>query len=52
VLPQHQLTQISQDQFQIQFLDVDNKPKFITWQDMDFHAMGKKYLGDIVANPC
>ena len=52
VLPTHKLSQLSEDSFKIEFTDVANKPKTITWQGMDFHAMGKKHLGDIVANPC
>jgi hypothetical protein len=50
--PEHKLTQIDQDHYRVDFVTADNKPRWITIQNQDFHAMGKKHLGDIVANPC
>lgn len=47
----HKLTQLSQDQYRVEFLTQDNKPRYVII-NQDFHAMGKKHLGDIVANPC
>jgi hypothetical protein len=44
------LTQISQDVYRVDFITHDNKPRYITIAQ-DFHAMGKKQLGEIVANP-
>jgi hypothetical protein len=49
VLPQHEVTQIDKDHFEIKYLD-QSKPKKMDWHSMDFHAMGKKHLGDIIAN--
>jgi len=50
VVPMHELTQQTADGFSIEYLDQDNRPRNMGWVGMDFHAMGKKYLGDIVAN--
>ena len=48
VLPEHELTQIDDARFEIKFQDQD-KPKRMSLS-MDFHAMGKKHLGDIIAS--
>jgi hypothetical protein len=50
--PDHQLTQIASDEYRINFLTSNQKPCWITLHGQDFHAMGKKTLGEIVANPC
>lgn len=49
VTPEHILTQLDEDFFQIEYLD-NKRPKKIAWAGTSFHAMGKKHLGDIVAN--
>ena len=49
IISSYNLTQISSDHFQIEYFDQD-KLKTIDWQNMDFHAMCKRQLGDIVAN--
>jgi hypothetical protein len=46
--PEHCLTQLDQDQYRVDFVTADKKPRWITLQQ-DFHAMGKQQLGDIVA---
>lgn len=51
VMPEHRLTQLDEDFFQIEYLE-DKRPKKIAWAGTSFHAMGKKHLGDIVANSC
>jgi hypothetical protein len=51
VMPEHVLTQLDTDYFEIGYRGQDKKPKTMGWHGMDFHAMGKKHLGDIVANP-
>jgi hypothetical protein len=48
VLPEHEIKQIDEDHFEIKYQD-QGKMKRITWHGMDFHAMGKKHLGDIIA---
>ena len=50
VVPEHTLTQLDADYFEIGYTGSDKKPKSMGWHGMDFHAMGKKHLGDIVAN--
>ena len=50
--PDHTLTQLSKDSYRIDYQSQDGKPKWITVTGQDFHAMGKKHLGEIVANPC
>jgi hypothetical protein len=47
--PEHKLTQIDQDRYRIDFVNVENKLKWIEIQQ-DFHAMGKQQLGAIIAN--
>ena len=49
--PEHQLTQLDQDSYRVDFINTENKARWITLQQ-DFHAMGKQQLGAIVANPC
>jgi len=49
VTPAHKLTQLEQDKYRVDFLTSDQKPRYITLSQ-DFHAMGKKHLGDIVAS--
>lgn len=51
VTPEHQVTQLSQDSYRVDFLTPDQKPRYIELRQ-DFHAMGKQQLGVIVANPC
>jgi hypothetical protein len=50
LVPDHTLTQLSADEYRIDFLSPEQKPQWIKLSDQDFHAMGKKHLGEIVAN--
>ena len=50
--PDHQLTQLAPDHYRVDYVNSDQKPKWIELRNQDFHAMGKKSLGEIVANPC
>ena len=47
--PEHQLTQIDQDRYRVDFIDTQGRAR---WTELrqDFHAMGKRQLGDIIAN--
>ena len=45
--PEHVLTQMDVDKYRVDFLTTDQKPKWIII-NQDFHAMGKKHLGDII----
>ena len=47
----HSLTQTSQDEYRVDFSTYNKKRHWITLNH-DFHAMGKRHLGEIVANPC
>jgi len=49
VLPDHELTQIDTDHYRIDFTNNENRRQWIEIKHQDFHAMGKKHLGDIVA---
>jgi len=49
IIAGNNLKQLGPDHFQIEYHDQD-KLKTIDWKNMDFHAMCKKQLGDIVAN--
>lgn len=49
--PHHLVSQIGNDQFRIDFVDADRKSRYITVQGQDLHVMGKRDLGDIIANP-
>jgi hypothetical protein len=48
--PEHQLTQLGQDEYRVDFINQEQKPRWIKLKNQDFHAMGKKQLGAIVAN--
>lgn len=50
--PDHKIKQLGPDHYRVDFLTADQKPKWIELRNQDFHAMGKKQLGEIVANPC
>lgn len=50
--PETKLTQLGADSYKIEYVTSDSKSKWMTLQQQDFHAMGKKSLGAIVANPC
>lgn len=45
----HPLTQLEPDVYRVDWTTPDNKKRWITLNH-DFHAMGKRHLGDIVAN--
>lgn len=50
--PEHELQQTDADTFRVNFVTDNNKSKWIELRGQDFHAMGKKTLGDIVASTC
>jgi len=49
ILPDHQIIELSQDHYRINYATSENKPRWIDLQGQDFHAMGKQHLGAIVA---
>jgi hypothetical protein len=52
VTPETKLTQVDPDTYKVEYESTNSKPKWIVLKQQDFHAMGKKALGEIVANPC
>jgi hypothetical protein len=46
--PEHKLTQLDKDRYKVNFVNSENKDRWITLTQ-DFHAMGKQQLGAIVA---
>lgn len=48
VLPECQLTQLDTDHYKVNFTKPDNRPAWVNIKGQDFHAMGKKALGDII----
>jgi hypothetical protein len=47
--PEHKLSQPDQDRYRVDFVNTEGQPRWIELRQ-DFHAMGKRQLGDIVAN--
>jgi len=50
LIPGHKLSQLDQDSYRIDYQAHDGRPRWIKLTGQDFHAMGKKHLGDIVAS--
>jgi hypothetical protein len=51
VLPQYRLAQMSKDDYRIEYSTSTGTLKYITLRGINFHAMCKRDLGAIVANP-
>ncbi len=49
-LPDTALSQVETDHYAVHYVDSENKPKTMSWAGMDFHAMGKRYLENIIAS--
>jgi hypothetical protein len=52
LMPGYELTQVDQDQYKVEFVTTESKRRWITLNGQDFHAMGKKQLGDIIVSSC
>lgn len=50
LLPDHTLSRVDQDHYRVDYVDGHNKNKYIMLKNQDFHAMGKKDLGALIAN--
>lgn len=48
--PRHRLEQKQENEFIVTYNNQQNRPKYVALQNCDFHAMGKKSLGDLIAN--
>lgn len=49
LLPEHKVVQLKQDSYRINYVH-EGQARWIKLTNQDFHAMGKKHLGEIVAN--
>lgn len=49
VLPDHQIMELSQDHYRVNFVNAKNQHRWVDLCHQDFHAMGKRHLGEIVA---
>lgn len=49
VLPDHTIEQTGPDHYRINFVNSQGRPRWVDMRSQDFHAMGKRHLGDIVA---
>jgi hypothetical protein len=49
VLPDHRVSQVGTDHYRIDYVNSQNQLRWLDLCNQDFHAMGKKHLGDIVA---
>ena len=49
IMPDQSLKKLKADLYQIDFVNSESRPRSIMFGGMDFHAMGKKHLGDIIA---
>jgi hypothetical protein len=49
-VPEHELEQIAADQFRVSYTTSNNKLRHVVITGQDFHAMGKRHLGDIIAS--
>lgn len=50
LVPGHELVQTAQDQYRVNYVNRENRRRWIELKNFDFHAMGKQHLGEIVAN--
>jgi hypothetical protein len=48
ITPEHTVTRTSKDCYRIDYLDRDNRTRWTTVCNQDFHAMGKKHLEKII----
>jgi len=52
VLPEARLTKMPMDNdircYAIEYIDTDNRSKHLTFSNTDFHAMGKRHLGELI----
>lgn len=50
VMPHDRVGQVAQDHYEVKFLDQDRRLRRVTVKNHDFHAMGKRSLGEIIAS--
>lgn len=49
VLPEYSVTRVEQDSYRVDFQRSDGRQAWITFKDLDFHAMGKQSLMSMIA---
>lgn len=52
VMPDTELSQVETDHYKVTFTDSEHRLRALSWAGTDFHAMGKRHLGEIVASHC
>lgn len=50
VIPEHSVRQLDLDRFSVHYQTANAKPRCIELNGVDFHAMGKRDLGEIIGN--
>lgn len=50
VMPEHKLARVDQDTYRVEFVAPDQRSRWTSLHQQDFHAMGKQQLGAIVAS--
>lgn len=50
VVPEHSLEQLDTDRFRVTYQTINAKSRHVEIAGQDFHAMGKRHLGDIIAS--
>jgi hypothetical protein len=50
VVPEHNIQQLGDDKFSVHYKLHNGKSRYVEIENQDFHAMGKRSLGNIVAN--
>jgi hypothetical protein len=50
VTPKNGLIKLEDDKYRVDYVDKENKSKYVILNGQDFHAMGKLQLGEIIAN--
>jgi len=48
VTPEHTLTRTAKDCYRIDYVDQDQRPRWVSIRNQDFHAMGKRHLEKII----
>lgn len=52
VTPEHRVTQLAQDSYRVEYTDHNGRPRWIALNNLDFHAMGKHHLENIIETHC
>lgn len=50
LVPEHQLSRVDRDHYRVDFVDTENKKRWMEIRNQDFHAMGKTHLEALIEN--